>query len=257
MSSRIRTSGIMTLVAPTPGATTPLQDLIAGLTTDGLTAKLDRLWVFAQPTEAEALVDIIASATATNVNSTTFTANLGYTGQDLAAPARYIDSNYTPATHGVNYTQNSAHISAWSITNAAPANGGALMGCSDGGTSHATSIYDTYLDGNMYLRINDNSASGSQGAPGTRIGHWLINRDTSTTTQAYQDGSSFSSPNAASGPLPAFNILIAADNNGAGGAILGTPNQLAMVSIGGSLSAGDVTNFYNRLRTYMTAVGVP
>jgi hypothetical protein len=30
-----------------------------------------------------------------------------------------------------------------------------------------------------------------------------------------------------------------------------------MASIGSSLSSTDVTNFYNRLRTYMTAVGVP
>jgi len=37
----------------------------------------------------------------------------------------------------------------------------------------------------------------------------------------------------------------------------GSNIQAAMASIGSSLSSTDATNFYNRLRTYMTAVGVP
>ncbi len=34
-------------------------------------------------------------------------------------------------------------------------------------------------------------------------------------------------------------------------------NQFAEASIGSGFSGTDATNFYNRLRTYMTAVGVP
>jgi len=41
------------------------------------------------------------------------------------------------------------------------------------------------------------------------------------------------------------------------GTTAGSAYQCAMASIGSSLNGTDATNFYNRLRTYMTAVGVP
>ena len=36
-----------------------------------------------------------------------------------------------------------------------------------------------------------------------------------------------------------------------------TTHQVAATSIGSSLNSTEATAFYNRLRTYMTAVGVP
>lgn len=243
-----------TNVAVAAGST-PIQTLISGLTADGVFAKLDRLWVFAQATEALALVDLVAGATATAVNSPTFTANSGYTGQDLATVTSYINSGYNPSMGGINYTQNAAHCSFWSVTDIAAVNGGCQLG-SDKGSVHSNMLM-TYLDGNVYARVNDNPQSGSQGAPGTRQGFWLINRSGASATQLYQNSSLFSSPNGTSDLPPNANFYILADNNNDFSADLGTPNQLAMVSMGGNLSSTDVTNFYNRLRTYMTAVGVP
>lgn len=53
------------------------------------------------------------------------------------------------------------------------------------------------------------------------------------------------------------NIYVLAGNTVPTGANTGGGYQTTMASIAGNLSATDVINFYNRLRTYMTAVGVP
>jgi hypothetical protein len=231
--------------------------LIKGLKTDGVWSKLDRLWLFAAENSQAALTDLVGLTLATANGSPTFTTDRGYTGQDLATPTAYVDSGYNPSS-GATFTQNSAHISAWSVTNNAASNGGCLMGAdTSGGGNSNINLFDTYLDGNVYGRINDAPASGSQGAPGTRQGHWIANRSGASASQVYQNGSNFSSPNATSGAVPNTNLFILCDDNSASGPINGTPNQLAMASAGGSLSSTDASNFYSRLRTYMTAVGVP
>lgn len=254
---RTRTSGIMVNVAMLPSVTAsnPIQDLINGLTADGVFAKLDRLWVFAQATEALALVDLVAGATATAVNSPTFTANRGYTGEDAVSPTKYIDTGYNPFTDGINYTTNSAHLSAWCVGNVASVNGGCLAGNQDG--AKQTDMFDTFTDGNIYVRTNSDGAAPNLGPPATRAGHWIGNTNAANTEQVYQNGSLFGTPigDTTAGPINfKFFALCRSESNIAK---FGAPNQVAMVSMGGSLNATDALNFYSRLRTYMTAVGVP
>ena len=249
MGIRTRTSGIHTAVWVLP-PTTPLQDLVSGLQADGIWTKLDRLWIFAQSTEVLALVDLVVSASATAVNSPTFTANRGYTGVDNSNTI-YIDSNFNYSTSGVTYTQDSAHISCW-VATYTTGTGFGHMG--DGGGGTETNFVFNSAD-NLAARVNDNPSSLPQGVPATKTGYWLLSRTGAAATTLYQNGASFSTPNATSGALKNLNLYILAANFS--GVPAGSPQQLAMVSIGGSLSAANATAFYNRLRTYMTAVGVP
>jgi hypothetical protein len=231
--------------------------LIKGLKSDGVWSKLDRLWLLAAENSQAALTDLVGLTLATATGSPTFTTDRGYTGTDTASPAGVrIDTGYDPSTQGVAFTQNSAHASAWCVGNVASSNGGALLG-QGASNSTNTSLYDTLTDGNIYSRINDAASSGSQGAPGTRAGHWISNRSGASASQVYQNGSSFSSPNATSGTIRSGTFGILAFNDTNVGWQSGTPNQVAMASMGGSLSSTDASNFYSRLRTYMTAVGVP
>jgi len=233
-----------------------VDNLIAGLKADGVWTKLDRLWILAAENEISARTDMVGDVLATKTGSPAFTIDRGYTGTDAQPATDYLNTGFTPSTNGVTFVQNSAHLSAWSVTNNAATNGGALSGVNVAATSANINIFDTFTDGNLYGRINDNPTSGSQGAPSSRIGHWIVNRNSSTTSQIYQNGASFSSPNATSGNVANINILILGLNQDGTGE-RGTPNQVAMTSLGGSLSATDATNFYNRLRTYMSSVGVP
>lgn len=231
------------------GRRTVVNTLIAGLKLDSVWTKLDRLWILAAENEPSALTDMVALELATATGAPTFTADDGYTGQDLNSPTKYISTPYNASVDGINYTQNAAHISVWCFGNTASVAGGGSMGNTD--PSPSANLFVTYLDGNVYARIND--SAGSSGAPGTRAGHWLINRSGSNATQLYQNGSLFASPNAASSAVANADFAILAAAAGK----IGNPNIASAASMGGNLSSTDVSNFYSRLRTYMTAVGVP
>jgi hypothetical protein len=224
-----------------------VDDLIAGLKSDGVWAKLDRLWLHAGENQASGLTDLVATSLATTVNSPAFTTDRGFQGD---ASTQYINTGFDPTVGTNTYLQNSAHFSAWAVT-ARSAGSGGLMG-NDGSNTNA---YFTYSgDGNIYGRINESGGTPAQGVPGTSTGLIMVNRSGASASQIYLNGSLFSSPNSASAArtAAAFAIL-AIDSTGTNK----TNCQCAMSSAGGSLSSTDVTNFYNRLRTYMTAVGVP
>jgi len=112
------------------------------------------------------------------------------------------------------------------------------------------------LAGIFYARIADN-VSNAGVAISNPVGHLLGNRSAATGSNAiqqYQNAAPFTAITSDSAAIPSanFTILKIAPNLNAD-----QSHQLAMVSVGSSLSSSQVTAFYNRLRTYMTAVGVP
>jgi len=231
--------------------------LIKGLKTDAVWAKLDRLWIFAAENTPSALTDMVADALAVANGSPSFTTDRGYTGVDGSTTV-YVDTGFNPTTAPTpNFVLNSAHVSAWSNTNITPSTGGALLGLSaTGGSTNSTSIIPKDAAGNANFRINDTTPSaGVVNANST--GHYLANRSGASASQGYKNGSSVITPNQTSGALVNASIAFLADNDTTNGIFFGGPFQCTMGSIGGNLSSTDVTKFYNRLRTYMTAVGVP
>ncbi len=226
---------------------TPMQVLIAGLATDGLTAKLDRLWVFAQASEALALVDIIAGATATNVNSMTFTTNVGYTGDGAS---NYIDCNWNPNSLGGNWLQDSACLFGWNNLSGAV---GALAGGGFYGPSFNTAAYIRLNAAGVYIfGLNSVANFGTGAASAGDPGLYALNRTISTTVTLDLNGSQVDTSSLTS--VEVFNNTIKADL--IDGAAFGNC-QVCCIGGGGGLTSTDRTNLYNRLRTYMTAVGVP
>lgn len=242
-----------------------VDNLLTGLQADGIYQKLDSLRVYAAENQVSALTNMVpaivtGSGLAVVFGSPTFSTDRGYTGIDQSA-SDFIDSKWDPATNGKNYQINSAHFSVWCTTdNASTVNGGCMFGAADNGGNVIIGLYNTFGgDGNIYGRINDNVAGGAQGIPTTRKGHWVVNRDSSTTSQIYQNATLFSSPNQAAFtayPNALDLYALACDETGSS-AFSGSPNQIAAATIGASLSSSDVQKLYNRLRSYMTAVGIP
>jgi hypothetical protein len=234
------------------GAKPPIELLVAGLRGDGIWTKFDRLWVYAQRTTTLALRDIVGGNVATIIGSPAFVANRGYTGTAVNPAVNYIDTGFNAFSSGVAWTQDSAHISVWCVTNNAAAVGGALMG-NDSVTGH---LYVTYQDGLIYAALNTGSAAASIAAPATRIGHWILSRTSTTAVELYQNGVTNTTYSNTSLNGANRNYLVCATNTGTVIAD-GSPNQIAMASIGAGLTDAEAVLFYNRVRAYMTAVGVP
>lgn len=227
--------------------------LIDGLVADAVWAKLDMLHVYATQDATTALLNLVS----TSYNGTThgtpgFTADRGYQGVDGSGTV-YIDTGFTPSSaSSPKFVQNSAHISAWSVTNAAGTANGPIGLLSSGNN---TCLFPKYNDNvTFYSRINGPGLAGA--SLSNAQGHFIANRLSSSTIQGYRNGSSVATNSSdTSAAVGSFPVLVLAVSNG--GTPTGSPHQLAMASIGSSLSSTDVTNFYNRLRTFMTVVGVP
>ncbi len=241
MTRKWTTSGSLANIWVIP-APTLISQLIAGLQTDGVFTKLDRLWVFAQATQALALSDLIAGAVATNVNSTTFTANVGFTGDGAAM---YIETNWNPTVDAVNYAQNSASLFAWSNT------GGSIDKTIVGWQNGHESIIPGGFGSNFFYALNSNNTNDAVGGI-TGAGLYAVSRHDATTIEAYKNGASVQTNAAQPSAAPNnhnFNVLQAS---------LGfDTRQCCAAGWGGDLTGTDQSNLYTRLRTYMTAVGVP
>lgn len=231
---------------------TAVNALICGLVTDSVWSKFDALYILATQSTAVAVLSLVsATYNATEQGGITFTTDRGYNGVNGSVPAKYLTTGFNPSTApSPKFVQNSAHLSAWSVTNVT-SDSNAIMGAAALG-SNENDVYPRFTDGNSYYVIN--GTFGSVSNTGTNA-HFLGNRSSSTGLQGYKNGASVLSTSVASqAPLNRALVICGYD---LGSVIATSGYQVGMASIGSSLSSTDATNFYNRLRTYMTAVGVP
>lgn len=229
------------------GPSTPLQKLRAGLRADGVYQGLDRLWIFAQPTAAQARIDLIAGASATINNAPTFTANRGYTGDGLAA---YVDTNFNPSTAGGHYTQNSASYGLWVYNDP-----GGAIGEPMGNDDNNWTIIQFRAAGAIQAGINQ-TLSPPLWTPAARTGLTALDRTGASAMAAYNNGVSSATGSGASTAPVSRNFTVLGANSSSGVVNFSTAGVSAAF-LGGALGSAGQAALYNRLRTYMTAVGVP
>lgn len=227
--------------------------LINGLVADGIWSKLDLLYIYATQDTATAQLNLISSSYPATLNgSPTFTADRGYLGVDASSTV-YINTGFNPTTaSSPKYTRNSAHLSVWNLTNVG--SGGPSIGYSGG--TNISNLYAQYSgDGRAYFRVNTTTLSQFYNNSDAR-GFYIGSRTSSVDLNGFKDGASvYSNGGDASTALVNLNLYSLGINNN--GPAYGVPQQHAMISIGSGLTSTDSTNYYNRLRTYMTAIGVP
>jgi hypothetical protein len=225
------------------GRRTIVDTLITGLKTDGLWTKLDRLWLFAAENSQSALTDLVALASATPVNSPTFTVDRGYAGNGTSS---YLNSNYNPST-AILYKQNDAHYSVYTRQSTAGTN--IWLGAYDG--TWITQLLQQNGT-QFYMGINTN-AGDSFNASGAGMN--VVTRRSASAVEMFHNGISIftngTSPAVAVGNL---NISICARNN-AGTVDSFDTDQIAASSWGNQLSVTDMGNLSSRINTYMTSVG--
>ncbi len=231
---------------------TAYTNLINGLDTDGLFAKLDFLHVYATQDSATALLNLVSTSfNGTSHGSPTFTADRGYTGVESSNTV-YIDTGFTPSSGTPQYTQNSAHLSAWALNNIT--SGHPAIGLVSSGAPNESDLYVKFSDNNTYYRVNGAGASGFANA--TAIGHYIGTRTSSSNVDGYKNGSSVGSTSGSSQVTTALgNFYTLGINSDA--TPLGSGHQLAAASAGAAFNSTEASNFYTRLRTFGTAVGVP
>jgi len=222
--------------------------LITSLKASGVWFLLDRLWPFAAENSQQALIDLKSRATATAVNSPTFTANRGYKGSHLSA---YINSNFNPSTAGGNYTQNSASYGLWIETAESTSSGSYRYMGNDSSNYSEISVGASFLS----VNINQGAPAAATTIPTASTGLISGSRSGAAAAARYLNGALDSTTTLASIAVPNANFNILASNN-AGTPFQQTDARAAAAFMGGNLTALQQAALYASLRTYMTAVGV-
>lgn len=235
---------------PSSSLVTVYDTFITQCITDGNWNLIDRLWLFAQGTQADSKISMAnpLSTQATEVSSPSWIANQGYTGNGSSS---YLDSKFVPSTDGINYILNSASFGVYSRTS----NAGAIiqemgLAVTAGSTDN---LYCYFTDNKAYGKINTLAGAGfANGAVANSQGLFSVVRSSNLSSTLYRNGISISTAVDVSSTLSNISFFICAIN-GAGTASQFSNRQLSMAFIGGG--GIDQTKFYSAFQTMATSLG--
>jgi hypothetical protein len=228
--------------------------MINGLVADGDWPSFDMIQFYATQNGAAAPLNMVsASYPATVVGSPPFVADRGYTGVTASATVRLDTPINLSTSPGLKFTQNSAHVSAWVLTDGLEATGPIGSNVSP----QATSIFPRQGSNTCIFRVNSNwgSVAASVASPSS-IGYWLGNRLNGTTLEGWKDaGLLISAADTSGAPINAG--VLSLGHFTAPSTYNGYGQQVALITVGGGLSPAAIARIRNRFRTRLTAVGVP
>lgn len=224
---------------------TYINTFIGALGTDF--AEFDRLWIhgLADSVAARTSVANPTSTMASVVNSPTFTASQGYTGNGTNS---YLNTNYTPSTQGVKFTQNSACIFVYARNN--------VMGdhIDLGGVSGSNKsfVISRYSGGLAYYPIGLNTSVASPGiAVPTSAGLTVANRDT-INLSVYKNGIQLA-PLLRAAELVNTAPYYILSYNLSGTAASFSAKQISLSGVGSGII--NQTTFYNAVQALGTSIG--
>jgi hypothetical protein len=218
-----------------------LTTLICGLVADGVWPKLDALYVFPQQIQADAQLNLVGTPNLTvSAGAPTFTPYSGFT---FTTTDQFVTGVIAPTSH---FVQNSASLGWWAdgtvVTYGAPIGNGYTP-------TNSSHIYPLFTDGNWYARLNGNSSPGVPAiipADGLFVG----DRPDAFSVVYYHNGANLGGvSNPSNDPTGIGQFVI-------GGIVVAPTGTARSAFISASLGDTGQTALYNRLRTYMTAVGV-
>jgi hypothetical protein len=214
-------------------------------------SKLDYVGGYAVGSSPEYLFDWkTSSRTATKVTAGSgivFTADRGIHG--TLSVADYLDTQYNPSAGGVNYTQNSASLFVYVVTDATD-------------TTSAGAADLGWIRGNIITRANTGVFTANLNAAAsnytdsllttTAVGSHAITRASSATVAVYHNGSAANSAFAeTSAAITAGDLLVLTRT----GASSYSTRTIGFAIAGGALTASEVLDLHNACNAYLHAVG--
>lgn len=220
--------------------------LIVALKAAGVWTLLDRLWLLAAENSQSALIDLVARASATAVNSPTFTADRQYAFNGTTSS---ISTNFVPSTDAVAMAANDLGMWIYERTDVG-------SGFSGGANTSNPPRVGLYMRGRSGTSMAAVANGGGNTTIVTSAGFNSATRS-GATQGAWQNGSALGAPTGETqgASLPAHSLSIGALNDGGVVGSFSTRSIAAFAAGKGSLSAGQQTSFYNAVQSHMTSIG--
>jgi len=215
-----------------------------------LQMKTDLIW-----TKMKAIYPMVgasAAACAQNLKSSSFTGTFTAVGWNFASTgitgngtSSFMDSTLIPSNE---LSLTSGHYSIYSRTNIdnLSIDMGALSGSQD---NHQLWLR---FSNTTYFRYSNANIDGTLSGQTSSLGHYILNRNSSTNTNGYKNGSAvFTGLQTAA--LPTVSIYIGARNSN-GSFTLPTTREYAFASIGDGLTDTEASDFYTAVQAFQTTL---
>jgi hypothetical protein len=222
---------------PSAGQQLLQNQLVVDLKDGGIWSKLDTFAVFATDGDSDfALIDWIRLTDYTAVNSPTFTTDEGFQGNGTSS---YIDTNFNPATQGVNFANDNAGISLY--VKIAQTLGSETLGV-------PTTVIRLRNATSVLQRLNtDSNSPVGINMSGTGVLTW--NKNSSSNWTGYNNLTQSFNSSFTSTVSPNSNVLIFSLN---GTTTFSNP-QISIVAMGSSLDAEN-TNLNTHFNSYINSL---
>jgi hypothetical protein len=227
-----------------------MNTLILQLIADGNWNELDKFCVFATEQQQHARIcwRYPTSTPLTEVNSPTWTANQGYTGNGTTS---YLNTNYNHSTNSIKATRNSGSLGAYVTTNVTETS--VDFGYSSTAPNNESLIASRYSGFNSAF-ISYNDSTHTETALGVSDSRGLTSgrRMSSTVQEIWKNGVFGATANLASTVNSNLNFFVlASNNNGVSGDF--STRRIAMYFVGsGNI---DQLKIYNAFQTFATTIG--
>lgn len=232
-----------------------IEDTIQRYKAAGLWSRFDALWMpAAHDGQAGRLNWKDPSRFAcTAVNSPTFTADRGYASDGATS---YLDTGFIFATHGVNFTLNSASIGIYvNAGTTTPSSSVVFMGTNDG-TNSSLLVRGTSSGGaGLRGRVNGTASADLSGTLSSTLGLLSLDRPDAANINGYDEGILNGTASQASSALPVTYPVFLGANNAVGTCAYFSDNRIAFAYIGASFSAVQHRALNDITRRYLNALG--
>lgn len=234
------------VTAQPAGYQTALNNLVAGLKSNGLWPLLDRMFLLQNTDAGLAVCDLMSIRHTGNlIGNTTFTAKTGIRSDGSTG---YFDTLFQPSIVENRYKQNNLHFGLWSMTSLSRAGNVDSFEFGAGGTVSMFRV----SNGNIAGRIGTTTAAETLAGAGWDGGTMAV-RTGPAAARTYRKGvpALTSTSTSTTPPFETFKVLAAQISNGQYGA-----NDIAIAHFGSGLGWTDanVATFYGLLQAYRNAV---
>lgn len=229
---------------PTTAVKNAINTAVIGLKAAGILAITDSLMVAADAADSQAgLLDWLRAATAVANGSSAWSAANGFDGSSVASSG--FDSNFAPASHGVNFTLNDAAIFFYVTTQ--NSNNSYLTG-RGGGTS--TKLTHVQSSAAQALTIQLNGGSSLVTGSGAGVAGFHVVQRSGGMLYHYRDGTLIASGASTAQALATDNLWICSGLSGA----LPSDVNIAAWGAGAPLSTGQMNSIKSIIDAYMAAL---
>lgn len=229
---------------------TLIDTTITSLKSAGIWTLLDECWFLAAHDSQAALLGWKRNKDCVAVNAPTFTANQGFAGNGTTS---YLNTQFVPSLHGVQYTLNDASFGVYSRTNSASSSM-ADMGSRNASNVAISMFYSNLADGSAVIAVNRGASTTTAVHGAGSTGLWVARRTASNAIQMYRNGSSVATAANVSTALTGRAMAICARMSDATPGEFST-RQYAFAFIGASMTAQQQADLYTIVQAYMTSVG--